>query len=338
MRSLIICISNQIKVNVYSPGIGLGLSNCRKLIEHLGGTLELISSVTGKGSHFRVQLNCKTAPNYFVYPWKKTSLTYTMLYPYANRNSDSNAMKSFRCNLQDEGIKLGNEDSDIILIEAFEDLTSTTVFDYLLTGKQALVILCDSGFSNRIADIPSKLQHRIFLAFEPAATLRVREVLSEAYCYLQRTEKSTSSSPANTPLQSSPCISTLIVDDNKLNRDIIAMYIKKSGYTWAEAKDGQEAVDMYNSKSPCDFRLILMDVQMYVKLQLNISQSNYLYRPNMDGISATKLIRDAEANHQSQRSKIIVLTGLSDENTMAEALSAGADGVKLFNSMKQAMR
>jgi len=195
-----------------------------------------------------------------------------MLYPYQDRVADSNAMKSFRCNLQDEGVTLGNEDSDLILIEAFGELSHTTLYqDLEARSEQALIILCDSGFSKRIGDIPTSLQHRVFLAYAPAATLRVREVVSEAFTFIQHDGRHNKPLPQtwqnwkiSKPLirESAPDVTTLIVDDNKLNRDIIAMFIKRRGYTWSEAQDGQSAVDIFKEKGPSYFKLILMDVQM----------------------------------------------------------------------------
>jgi len=191
-----------------------------------------------------------------------------MLYPYKDRNADSNAMKSFRCNLQDEGVTLGNEDSDLILIEAFEELSNTTLYqDLEARSEQALIILCDSGFSKRIGDIPTSLQHRVFLAYAPAATLRVREVVLEALTFIQHDGRHIKPPPSrknSKPLlrESALDITTLVVDDNKLNRDIIAMFIKRRGYTWSEAQDGQSAVDIFKAKGPSYFKLILMDVQM----------------------------------------------------------------------------
>jgi len=60
----------------------------------------------------------------------------------------------------------------------------------------------------------------------------------------------------------------LIAEDNMFNQVITSKMLKKSGYEYAVANDGIEAVEQARSKH---FNVILMDMQM----------------PNMDGVSAT---------------------------------------------------
>eukprot|EP00808_Paulinella_micropora_P022047 g30585.t1 len=71
----------------------------------------------------------------------------------------------------------------------------------------------------------------------------------------------------------------LVVDDVKINRDILVRFIEKAGYpkesvAIATAENGQEAFKLI--KDSPDFTLVLMDVHM----------------PVCDGITATRLIRD----------------------------------------------
>ncbi len=64
----------------------------------------------------------------------------------------------------------------------------------------------------------------------------------------------------------------LLVEDNKINQEIILGLIGSSGINIDIANNGQEAIDMFNTK---EYELILMDLQM----------------PIMGGIEATKIIR-----------------------------------------------
>lgn len=80
-------------------------------------------------------------------------------------------------------------------------------------------------------------------------------------------------------------VTVLIVDDRKINRDILKRLLQASGFKTMEAVNGQEAVDMamqYN------FPLILMDIRM----------------PDMDGISAAKLIRKKLLSASSENEKL----------------------------------
>ena len=67
----------------------------------------------------------------------------------------------------------------------------------------------------------------------------------------------------------------LMVEDNALNAEIAETLLKDRGAKLTLAKDGQEAVELFEKSRPGTFDGILMDVMM----------------PVMDGLTATKTIR-----------------------------------------------
>lgn len=104
----------------------------------------------------------------------------------------------------------------------------------------------------------------------------------------------------------------LIVDDNRVNLRLLVTLMKKSKYFFKEASDGQEALEAFkNSVDPRassqNFDFILMDIGM----------------PLMNGIEATKLIRQHEREHDLAPTQIIALTAWADTTTRDEALEAG---------------
>ncbi|MCY1636247.1 MULTISPECIES: response regulator [Marinifilum] len=81
--------------------------------------------------------------------------------------------------------------------------------------------------------------------------------------------------------------SILLVEDNKLNQTVVKFTLKRYGYLIDVANNGLEAVDMYKEGN---YDFILMDVMM----------------PEMDGLEATKIIREIE--NGQERIPIIALT------------------------------
>lgn len=116
----------------------------------------------------------------------------------------------------------------------------------------------------------------------------------------------------------------LLVDDNKVNLQLLTMYAKKRGYAYVTAADGQMAVNAYqkshedscltasNGKSTSESQtptVILMDINM----------------PIMDGYEATQHIRTYEKKHQLPGAVIIALTALGSEAAYQEAFGSGCD-------------
>ncbi|KAL1797282.1 hypothetical protein ACET3X_003888 [Alternaria dauci] len=100
----------------------------------------------------------------------------------------------------------------------------------------------------------------------------------------------------------------LIVDDNLLNRRLLIAFMKKNGLQFEEASNGQEALDKYQDESR-KFDVILMDMSM----------------PVMDGMSATRAIREYERTNKKPRCSIVALTGLVSSSAKLEAWSSGID-------------
>jgi signal transduction histidine kinase/ActR/RegA family two-component response regulator len=96
----------------------------------------------------------------------------------------------------------------------------------------------------------------------------------------------------------------LVVEDNFVNQVLTEALLKKLGYTSIVAKDGQEALDMFENGKFC---LILMDCQM----------------PVMDGFESTREIRKKEKGES--RIPIIALTANTENDNRQVCLDAGMD-------------
>jgi signal transduction histidine kinase/AmiR/NasT family two-component response regulator len=98
-------------------------------------------------------------------------------------------------------------------------------------------------------------------------------------------------------------LSVLVVEDHPVNRMILEAWLASAGHATASAENGQIAVEMALSQP---FDLIVMDVNM----------------PVMDGLNATRMIRQAGANAQTP---IAVLSASARSEDHVAGLDAGAD-------------
>lgn len=92
----------------------------------------------------------------------------------------------------------------------------------------------------------------------------------------------------------------LLVDDAAFMRMRCAKLLTENGYEVAEAENGQEAIQKYQSYQP---DLVLMDITM----------------PVMDGIASTREIKTLDPN-----AKIVMVSALGQQTMVIEAIKAGA--------------
>ncbi len=95
----------------------------------------------------------------------------------------------------------------------------------------------------------------------------------------------------------------LLVEDNEMNRDMLARRLERRGYQVISAVDGRAGVAMGQSESP---DLILMDMSL----------------PVLDGWEATRLLK---ASSRTRSIPIIALTAHAMSGDRDKALDAGCD-------------
>jgi len=101
----------------------------------------------------------------------------------------------------------------------------------------------------------------------------------------------------------------LVAEDNRVNQKVALQYLKNAGFAATVVADGQEAIDALR-KHP--FELVLMDVQM----------------PVMDGLEATRRIRQAQAAHEpgfDRAVRIVAMTANAMAGDRELCLAAGMD-------------
>ena len=98
----------------------------------------------------------------------------------------------------------------------------------------------------------------------------------------------------------------LIAEDSEDNRLLLRVYLKNAPYTLTFVEDGERALQMARSHS---FDLILMDLQM----------------PVMDGLTSTRLIREAEREEGRERVPVVALTANVSTKDVEASLAAGCN-------------
>lgn len=99
----------------------------------------------------------------------------------------------------------------------------------------------------------------------------------------------------------------LLADDVEQNLTLLTLLLKRYGHAIFFAKDGLTAVEQFKSIKP---DIILMDIQM----------------PNMDGLTATQIIRSYEKENGLEHTPIIALTANVLIEDKLDAQQAGMDG------------
>jgi sigma-B regulation protein RsbU (phosphoserine phosphatase) len=95
----------------------------------------------------------------------------------------------------------------------------------------------------------------------------------------------------------------IIVEDERITRDQLSILLKEWGYEVLTAADGDEAWKILEKET---IRLVITDILM----------------PGADGIELCKRIRGMKREHYTY---ILVITGMSDQKSLFDAMFAGAD-------------
>ena len=96
----------------------------------------------------------------------------------------------------------------------------------------------------------------------------------------------------------------LVVEDNLINQKLLMTILEKRGHTPTLAQNGAEAIECLSQQ---DFQIVLMDLQM----------------PVLDGISATRMIRNGENGVRQKDIPVVALSALENCSDNTEIEDAG---------------
>jgi two-component system, sensor histidine kinase len=102
-------------------------------------------------------------------------------------------------------------------------------------------------------------------------------------------------------------LSVLVAEDHPMNRKVVQLVLEQIGAQVTMVEEGQAAVHAFASGR---YDVVLMDMQM----------------PVLDGLSATREIREIEARTRAERTPILMLSANAMVDHVAQSLEAGCDG------------
>jgi PAS domain S-box-containing protein len=118
------------------------------------------------------------------------------------------------------------------------------------------------------------------------------------------------SAAADLPLRAATRpLHVLLAEDNAVNRQFVTRVLEKRGHVVTTAVNGRLAMEAIERRKPSPFDVVLMDVQM----------------PELDGLSASVLIRQAERQSGRPHVRIVAMTAHAMTGDRERCIAAGMD-------------
>lgn len=299
-------------------GTGLGLVISKRLVELMGGTIE-VTSHRHHGSRFSFSLPLCIArtPHDNSVLWPEEVRDFRILVaddvPLSLR-----AAREALIGLTNEPVLVESEAALVASLRDRQHLWDVVVIDRRLFGNRTMETLRTMEKDRR--------KPRIIVLGQLTDSARERTSLSEVDIFLTkplrrlqlrtaiRQVAQESFRPATqaliqvAPIRTEPLPRLLIVEDNEVNSRLAILLLEKLGYAAEIARDGSEAVEHFNTGV---YDGILMDCHM----------------PVMDGYEATRTIREIEASENWTRppARIIAMTANAMSGERERCIAVGMD-------------
>ncbi len=306
-------------------GTGLGLNISQKLVNKMGGDIEVRSEL-GKGSNFFFSLNLITGENNELdckLKLRKPLEYYNILIiddHIETIESIKNqllhwGLKTYGAENLQNGIKLLKKHKfDLIFINfQLEEKSGDEIVEIL--KKEFPEKICNIVFTTPLKSKieVNKLKRTNMYNFltKPILQNKLKQILESSLGEKVEIVDGKTNAKNNTSTETEKSkpesINILIAEDQIINMKIITQLLGRKGFNYQTAENGLKALDAYKS-NPQKFDMILMDVQM----------------PEMNGIETTEMIRKAEEN-SNRHIPIIAMTAHAMKGDKEKFIEIGMD-------------
>ncbi len=284
-------------------GTGLGLTISRKLVELMGGYLDLESN-KGEGSTFFFTLKFEEIPSIAdVQTFENLSIGYYLPKNNKTKQSDKYVEKyitalSGNCNIF-HTIKsltsLKQEEQPSLLFVDFDYISSSDL-PLLSTLKSKISLLTTAHKKDEIKTLNYDFFKTLYSPINFSKTKKAMLDFDDTDTYIIKEEEKNKFAD----------LKALVAEDNPINQNLIKITLENMGINVTLADNGKIAYELRCTEI---FDVIFMDIQM----------------PIMGGVEATNAILDYEKKHNIPHIPIIALTANALKGDKERFLSEGMD-------------